>query len=414
MRQGKLLGRAFLAYGRQHALIFCAIGGMIARMRKGLRIIQVVNVRWFNATAWYGLSLSRLLAQAGHEVLVLGLPGTESFARAEAMGLAPRALPLNTAHPLVLPSLLRDMNALVRDLRPHIVNCHRGEGLVLWGLLKAAGRSFALVRTRGDQRPPKGNIANRMLHARLVDALVATNSRTALQCRRLFGLDGETLFTIPGGVDAGRFAPDPAGREAVRREHGFAPDDLVVGLLGRFDPVKGHRELMEALAAVRRGKGGGAPQAWRSRLRLMLVGLPASFSAAELRQWSRALGLEPCTIVAGAIDALPAHISAMDLGVVASQGSEAIARAAFEIMACGVPLVGTNVGVMPDLLSENALAPAGDAPALQALLERALGDSDFRGGLRREQAEAMGEHTEPRFLEKTMQAYEAAMARARA
>ena len=42
-------------------------------MAAPLRVIQVVNVRWFNATAWYGLFLSRLLKDAGHEVLVLGL-----------------------------------------------------------------------------------------------------------------------------------------------------------------------------------------------------------------------------------------------------------------------------------------------------------------------------------------------------
>lgn len=43
-----------------------------------MRSIQVVNVRWFNATAWYGMYLSRLLLEGGHEVLVLGLPGTLS------------------------------------------------------------------------------------------------------------------------------------------------------------------------------------------------------------------------------------------------------------------------------------------------------------------------------------------------
>jgi hypothetical protein len=38
-----------------------------------LRLIQVVNVRWVNATAWYALFLARLLKEAGHQVLTLGL-----------------------------------------------------------------------------------------------------------------------------------------------------------------------------------------------------------------------------------------------------------------------------------------------------------------------------------------------------
>ena len=50
------------------------------------RSIQVVNVRWFNATAWYGLELARLLNAAGHESRVVALADTETFAKAEEMG----------------------------------------------------------------------------------------------------------------------------------------------------------------------------------------------------------------------------------------------------------------------------------------------------------------------------------------
>ena len=46
------------------------------------RSIQVVNVRWFNATAWYGLELARLLNAAGHESRVVSLADTETFAKA--------------------------------------------------------------------------------------------------------------------------------------------------------------------------------------------------------------------------------------------------------------------------------------------------------------------------------------------
>ena len=60
------------------------------------RSIQVVNVRWFNATAWYGLELARLLNAAGHESRVVALADTETFAKAEEMGLRPLAMPLNS------------------------------------------------------------------------------------------------------------------------------------------------------------------------------------------------------------------------------------------------------------------------------------------------------------------------------
>lgn len=60
-----------------------------------LRVIQVVNVRWFNATAWYGLFLATLLREAGHEVRVLCPAGTECCDKAREMGLDPEPLDLN-------------------------------------------------------------------------------------------------------------------------------------------------------------------------------------------------------------------------------------------------------------------------------------------------------------------------------
>ena len=373
-------------------------------MKSPLRIIQVVNVRWFNATAWYALSLARLLKDAGHEVRVIGLPGTESFARAEGLGLEVLPLNLNTVNPVRLPLLLRAMRSLLREFRPQVVNCHRGEGLLLWALCKSAGFPFALVRTRGDQRPPKGNLVNRVLHTRLVDALIATNSRTAAQCRELLGIHSDAgpdrLFMIPGGVDTARFASDPAGRAAVRDRYGFTAGDMVIGLLGRFDAIKGQRELIEAVRRVR----GFLPDL-RGRIKLMLLGFPTSLPEETVQGWIQEAGLADAAVITGIVADVPAHINALDLGIIASQGSEAIARAAFEIMACGVPLVGTDVGVIPDLLSAEALAPVGGSEALAALLERALCDDAFLPALREQQRLRMQTLTNGCFLEQTLEVY---------
>lgn len=376
-------------------------------MRERLRILQVVNVRWFNATAWYGLSLACLLRDAGHEVRVLGLPGTESFAKAGSMGLDCTPLDLNTANPSRIPSLLRAMSALLREFNPQVVNCHRGEGLVLWGLCKAAGHSFALIRTRGDQRPPKGNAVNRALHGRLVDGIIATNSRTARQCRELLGLGADKVHTIYGGVDRRRFAPDPAGRERVRRAYGFAPTDMVIGLLGRFDAVKGQKELIEALSLVRAARG--PVEGHKQELKLMLLGFPTSVAEEQVREWLRQYGLSRYAVITGKVDDVAAHINAMDLGVIASQGSEAIARAAFEIMSCGVPLVGTDVGVMPDLLPPEALVPAGRGEALTFLLKKCVADPAFLLSLREEQQVRMQDLSNDCFLEQTLGVYRAVL-----
>lgn len=372
-----------------------------------LRIVQVVNVRWFNATVWYGLFLARLLRGAGHEVRVLGLDGTESFARAEAWGLTPEALPLNTANPLALPGLYSRLRRLILDWKPHVVNCHRGEGFALWALLRRNHPRFALVRTRGDQRPPKGGMVNTAIHAVIADAAIATCSGIATAMRDIVRVPAERVHTICGGVDTTRFFPDPAGREAFRAAWGLKPEHLAVGLVGRFDGVKGQRELIRAFARLLENTEN------RDRPRLVLAGFPTTTVGEDaVRGWIREAGLEDKVILPGRREDVRGLMSALDLGVVASLGSETIARVALEIMACGVPLVGTRVGVMPDLLRGEALVPPGDVGALAGILERFAVDADFGPALRRDQAERMRSLGEKDFLEQTLAVYRQAMVRA--
>ncbi|MDR1947591.1 MAG: glycosyltransferase family 4 protein [Desulfovibrio sp.] len=372
-----------------------------------LRIIEVVNVRWFNATAWYGLNLSRLLRKAGHEVLVISPPGADSLAAARDMNLDPLPLDLTSLNPAALTHATRRITALLRDFTPHIVNCHRGESLILWGLLKK-NAPCALIRTRGDQRPPRGGLPNRLLHTRLTDAVIAANSRSSAQCRDILGVPADRLYTIPGGVDSARFAFDPAGRDRLRRAFGFTPDDLVVGLLGRFDKVKGHAELLEAAQRIIQARADAA-DARQTRLRLLFIGFPAGLSEQDMKQAARDRGLEKITRITGKVQDVPAHISALDLGIIPSQGSEAIARAALEIMACGVPLIGTDAGVMPDLLSPDATAPVGDLAALTALLDKALFRADLRQTLRTQQKKRMENLTDEAFVHHTLEVYRTAL-----
>jgi len=372
-----------------------------------MRIIQVINVRWFNATAWYGLELARLGNAAGHPSLALGLPGSDPLRQAEALGVPCLGLPLNARSPLDWPGLFARMQELVRDFQPDVVNCHRGEAFAFWAALRAllpSARRFALVRTRGDQRLPRANPINIWLHTRAADAVIATNQRMARHFAGVMGVPAERLSTILGGVDDRRFAFSPAARERLRAALGYAPQDVVIGLLGRFDRVKGQKECLEATAALVRE---GLP------VRLLLIGFATATSEEEVLAWMRAAGLdEERARITGKADDVPAYLAALDVGVIASLWSETIARAALEIMACDRPLLSTDVGVMPDLLPPEALCPAGDAPALAALLRRAVGEPDWLERLRAGGRERMRQLDSASFWEQTLAVYERARARA--
>lgn len=366
-----------------------------------MKIIQVINVRWYNATAWYCVTLSELLRKAGHQVLVAGQPDSPPLNRAKETGLAVAHLNLNSTNPLALARCHAQMRSLVKRLQPDIVNCHRGEGFFLWGLLRMQLRSFALVRTRGDQRLPRNNAMNRWLHSSVADAVILTNSAAARHCRNVLNIPPGKLWTIYGGVDRGRFSFDPQGRERVRREFHFDDSDFVVGLLGRFDEVKGQQQLLQALANLR--------ESGLSQVKCLLIGHDSALSQKTVQGWIRELGLAGRVQITGLREDIAACISALDLGVAPSLWSEAIARAPLEIMACGIPLIACDVGVLPDLLDPRALCPPGDVDALQSRLARAVGDPDYLQNMRRQQQQRISQLSAREFLHQSLNVYQSAL-----
>jgi glycosyltransferase involved in cell wall biosynthesis len=363
-----------------------------------MRSIQVVNVRWFNATAWYGMYLSRLLLKGGHDVLVLGLPGTLSARKGEEWGLPMRLLDLNTTTPWGIAALYGKLKRLVTEFKPDVVNCHRGESYLLWGLLKKEMGSFRLIRTRGDQRLPKANLVNRWLHNNVSDAVITTNSPMTRHFRDVFHVPQGKLHQILGGVDTDTFYPDPAARARIRAELGYGDNDFVVGLLGRFDRVKGQHELIQAVARLH-GQG-------MTNIRLLLLGFDSATPESTVRGWIAERGIGPITTITGKRPDIPACLNALDLGVVASLWSETIARAALEIMATGVPLVSTDVGVMPDLLNPQALFGAGDVDALTSRIRTVMTNPELAEALRHEQQQRMHDLSGHDFLAKTLAVYE--------
>lgn len=363
-----------------------------------MRIFQVINVRWFNATSWYALYLSKLLQDAGHEVLLITVPGSETEEKAIEMGLNVQTIELNSARPLKLINACAQVYSLIKKHKPHVVNCHRGEAFFWWGILRKLRMGYKLVRTRGDQRLPKSDFFNRHLHSKVADAVVVTNKRMADHFLEKMELAENRLWLIHGGVDSGKFCFDPEGRRQVREKFGFTEDDVVIGMLGRFDRVKGQKELIEALAKTRNNVKG-------RDIKLFLIGFPTATSKHEVATWLTDNGLTGITAISGKCEDVTACISAMDIGVIASLWSETIARAALEIMACERPLISTSVGVMPDLLPAQALVPPQDVNQLSLKLNEAINNPAFIENLLKEHKSTMSQLSGEDFLKRTMTLY---------
>ncbi|MEB3328318.1 MAG: glycosyltransferase, partial [Candidatus Sericytochromatia bacterium] len=238
---------------------------------------------------------------------------------------------------------LRRLRGLVADLRPDVLQTWLYHADLLGGLVGRAEGVPAIVWNLRNSylRADRTSRTTRLvawlcarLSRRLPDAIVSC-SRQALETHAALGYDRARMQVIPNGYDMAHLMPDPAARARLRAAWGVEPETCLLGLVGRWDPIKGHAVLLDALARLARH----APTPWRC----VLVGAGVDTGNATLQQLVAAHSLGNQVRCLGPRDDVPAVMAALDLHVLASDG-EAFPNVLAEAMACGTPCVTTDVG----------------------------------------------------------------------
>ncbi|MGD9808843.1 MAG: glycosyltransferase family 4 protein [Deferribacterales bacterium] len=323
-----------------------------------MRILNVINVRWFNATAWYAVNLSSVLKRRGHDVLVCGLPGTPPVLKAHDIGLETFEADINKSDPFRVLAAMGAMDKLMMTFDPEIVICNRGEFYGYFAYRRVTKQKYKLLRVRGDIRPPKPGKLNKFFHNRCTDAIITSGEFIKQQYRDIFDTPEIGLNVIYGGVDTDIFKPSGFARIKLRDEFGYTDENFVVGIVGRFDPIKGHENLIRAVSKLYHNG--------RKDIRLLIAGFDAVSSEAEIERMLTEHGIKDISLITGKRDDIADIYNSLDVCVVSSLGSEAICRVGMEAMACGVPLITSDTGVLPEI-SKNVY-PKDDWEALAELL----------------------------------------------
>ena len=334
-------------------------------MKRTLNILQLVNVRWYNACAHYAVALSSGLHKRGYQVILAGDKNSPPLQVAEKMGLEVFPdLYLSYQNPGRFFYNLKRLNDLIEKRNINLVNAHQGEGHLYAGLLKKLfKKKYILIRTRGDQRMPKNNLFNRWLNERWTEGVITTAEVLYRSYSENFSLDENRLINIPLGIDPDYFFPIGKDSE-LKNSLGISNDELVVGILGRLSPVKGHRYFIQAAAEVLKSF---------QPVKFLIAGEDAQVKSYRLKEMVREMGVSDKFIFIGRTEDSRKIISLMDIAVVASAGSETVCRVALEYMALGKPVVGTDINGIPEVVKNGIngliVKPKNSQNMAQAILE---------------------------------------------
>ena len=203
--------------------------------------------------------------------------------------------------------------------------------------------------------------------ARNCHHIIAATEKEKDDLIRHYGSSPERISVIPCGVNLDLF--QPVNREMAKQQLGFA-DDKIILYVGRIEPLKGIDRLLWAMSYLQNGHG----------LRVVIIGGDghSRTEVARLQKLSRSLHIEDSVTFSGMVkhEKLPCFYSAATVCVIPSY-YESFGLVALESMACGTPVVATNVGDLKSIIHQGETGyvvmdntPGGIAGKIALLLSR--------------------------------------------
>lgn len=219
---------------------------------------------------------------------------------------------------------------------------------------------------------------------------IACISRVLQEEALAFGIPAARVHLLPNAIDMRRFSPAAAADRAERRrELGLAPNDVACVYVGRLSREKGVIELVNAWNRL---------QPVRAALLLAGPDMPGSpwDAGPAARAFVAEHGLTHSVRFLGPTTDVAAVLQIADVAVQPSH-FEALGLSAIEALACGVPVVASDVGGLPDFVrdGENGrLVPVQDVDALVSALHELIADRDLRTRLAASARASVAEYDE--------------------
>lgn len=290
-------------------------------------------------------------------------------------------------NPFLDPLDRRALGRILAARKPDLLHCHLQNDHRI-GAAAAKGREPRprIVRSIHDGETPKASRTLRALLGPGSDAVICVSRTVAAELPARAGIDPGKILFVEGAVDTERFAPK-AALPRLARDYGIERDDFVVGVVARMQRHRRFEVFFDAIAAV---------AAEVPSLKVLLVGRGTWMDEVAVKPAARS-GLSGRVVFTGYrrgeefVDTL----RCMSVKAFLVPGSDGSCRAVREALSCGVPVVSTRRGMLPEIVAdgETGILVEETAESFAAALVRLAKDE----ALRRRMAKAAREAAKERF-----------------
>lgn len=274
---------------------------------------------------------------------------------------------LNIRSPLGLLSLFK-LWQLLREYKPDIIQTWMYHADLIGSVIGRLSGNKNIIWNIRNTNIPQGKYSSTgiviMICAKLsyfVPKKIVCCAKSALYLHADLGYSKEKLLVIPNGYDASRFNRSPAGRFESKKLLGIPEKKTVVGIIGRFDKLKGYDIFAKASELLSNTS--------RNKYLFLAVGRAVENDNDDIRQLIKNLSPNAEFKLLGERSDIPKVMQALDVFCLASR-AEGFPNVVAEAMLMEVPCVVTDVGDARTIVgSFGMVVPPEDASALADAIE---------------------------------------------
>lgn len=298
--------------------------------------------------------------ERGHEVWLIAPAKSQVFQRAQAAGIPTRELPSGK---LALMGSTVPLAHWLGAKQIDVLNTHSSRDGWFVALAGRMAGVPLIIRTRHIEVDYRKPWISRHAFTTLADHVLTTSDRIRDNLAEKLRLPLSHLTTLPTGIDLDRFRREGSPHPELAK---LGKKRKLVGMVSVLRSWKGHKHFIEAGA------------------RLLADGLKAEFvitgegpQQENITRWIAESGHADHFHLLGHTDDVPAVLRSLDVLAIPSYQHEGVPQIGLQALACETPIVGSDVGGIPEIIrpgETGRIFPAQDAAELAAEIRATLNE----------------------------------------